>query len=80
MKKIEVMKVINRLIKDKSSLPVLSEEQKELKETYIRYADQFIGDMNNARQDDKFGIILRFKIDINKISREYERERKNEKK
>ncbi len=63
-----------------NKIPALDKNQEELKKAYLKYAEQFIGDMNNARQDDKFGIILRFKIDINKISREYERERKNEKK
>lgn len=63
-----------------NKIPSLDKKQEELKKDYLKYAEQFIGDMNNARQDDKFGIILRFKIDINKISREYERERKNEKK
>lgn len=63
-----------------NKIPALDKKQEEFKKTYLKYAEQFIGDMNNARQDDKFGIVLRFKIDINKISREYERERKNEKK
>lgn len=63
-----------------NKIPALDKNQEELKKAYLKYAEQFIGDMNNARQDDKFGIVLRFKIDINKISREYERERKNEKK
>lgn len=63
-----------------NKIPALDKNQEEFKKTYLKYAEQFIGDMNNARQDDKFGIVLRFKIDINKISREYERERKNEKK
>lgn len=63
-----------------NKIPALDKNQEEFKKAYLKYAEQFIGDMNNARQDDKFGIILRFKIDINKISREYERERKNEKK
>ena len=65
--------------KKMNNIPALNKEQEELKETYIKYAEQFIGDMNNAKPEDKFGIVLRFKIDINKISREYERERKNEK-
>ena len=63
-----------------NKIPALDKNQEEFKKVYLKYAEQFIGDMNNARQDDKFGIVLRFKIDINKISREYERERKNEKK
>ena len=63
-----------------NNIPALNKEQEEIKKAYLKYAEQFIGDMNNAKQDDKFGIVLRFKIDINKISREYERERKNEKK
>ena len=63
-----------------NKIPALDKNQEELKKAYLKYAEQFIGDMNNARQDDKFGIVLRFKIDINKISSEYERERKNEKK
>ena len=64
----------------KNKIPSLDKNQEEIKKAYLKYAEQFIGDMNNAKQDDKFGIVLRFKIDINKISREYERERKNEKK
>ena len=63
-----------------NKIPALDKNREDSKNAYLKYAEQFIGDMNNARQDDKFGIILRFKIDINKISREYERERKNEKK
>ena len=62
-----------------NNIPALDKNQEEIKKAYLKYAEQFIGDMNNAKQDDKFGIVLRFKIDINKISREYERERKNEK-